>query len=96
MKRVLCGPLRLPRPAVLARADALYERLRAAGVRVLYDDRPVRAGEKFADADLLGIPQRVILGDRSPQDDTYECVRRVDDQRSQVSFSALLETLAQA
>ena len=43
-------------------ADALYERLVAAGIEVLYDDRDVSPGVKFADADLLGIPVRLVLG----------------------------------
>lgn len=43
-------------------AERLYAELQAAGVEVLLDDRPLRAGAKFADADLLGIPWRVTLG----------------------------------
>jgi len=51
-------------PAVRAAADALYEGLLAAGVEVLYDDRDARPGIKFADAELLGIPHRLVLGER--------------------------------
>lgn len=46
-------------------ADALYDKLNAAGVSVLYDDRALRAGEKFADADLIGIPLRAVIGDKT-------------------------------
>jgi prolyl-tRNA synthetase len=46
-------------------ADEVYQTLEAAGVEVLYDDRDVRAGEKFADSDLIGIPTRVIVGDKT-------------------------------
>ncbi len=46
-------------------AEELYEKLRGAGVDVLYDDRDAGAGEKFADADLLGCPVRLTLGRRS-------------------------------
>ncbi len=49
-------------PEVAVAADALYERLVAAGAAVLYDDRDVSPGVKFADADLLGIPARVVVG----------------------------------
>ncbi len=42
-------------------AEKLYVELRDAGIEVLYDDRDVRPGEKFADADLLGIPHRVVV-----------------------------------
>lgn len=48
-----------------AATDALYTDLVAAGVSVLYDDRDIRAGEKFADADLIGIPLRIAIGDKS-------------------------------
>lgn len=44
-----------------ARAEEVYTKLQAAGVEVLHDDRNVRAGEKFADADLIGIPVRLVV-----------------------------------
>jgi len=46
-------------------AGAIYERLIAGGIEVLYDDRDLRAGEKFADADLIGIPVRVIVSEKT-------------------------------
>jgi prolyl-tRNA synthetase len=45
-------------------ADKLYSELNAAGVEVLYDDRDARPGVKFADAELLGIPHRLVVGER--------------------------------
>ena len=45
-------------------ADRLYAELTAAGIEVLYDDRDARPGVKFADAELLGIPHRLVVGDR--------------------------------
>jgi prolyl-tRNA synthetase len=45
-------------------SDRLYDELNAAGIEVLYDDRDARPGVKFADAELLGIPHRVVVGDR--------------------------------
>jgi prolyl-tRNA synthetase len=45
-------------------ADKLYADLTAAGIEVLYDDRDARPGVKFADAELLGIPHRVVVGER--------------------------------
>jgi prolyl-tRNA synthetase len=47
---------------VVATAKKIYEDLRAAGIEVLYDDRDERAGVKFKDADLVGIPYRVAVG----------------------------------
>lgn len=50
--------------AITAATDTLYEDLQNAGVEVLVDDRPARPGVKFADADLLGIPHRLTVGER--------------------------------
>ncbi|OHA19883.1 MAG: prolyl-tRNA synthetase [Candidatus Taylorbacteria bacterium RIFCSPHIGHO2_02_FULL_47_18] len=47
-------------------ADALYEKLQKEDIEVLYDDRDARAGEKFADADLIGIPLRAVVSDKTP------------------------------
>ena len=57
---------------VQAEADALYEALTKKGVKVLYDDRDVRPGEKFADSDLIGIPTRVVISERTLQEGTLE------------------------
>lgn len=50
---------------VVSEADALYDELRGKGISVLYDDRDARPGEKFADADLIGIPHRVVVSTRN-------------------------------
>jgi prolyl-tRNA synthetase len=58
-------------------AEKLYEELKAAGIDVLYDDRDAGPGEKFADAELLGVPLRLTLGKRSLESGTVEAqVRR--------------------
>ncbi|MDE2251800.1 MAG: proline--tRNA ligase [Gammaproteobacteria bacterium] len=65
---VVLIPLNLQKSApVRAAADALYAVLTAAGIEVLYDDRDARPGVKFADAELLGIPHRLVLGERGLQ-----------------------------
>jgi prolyl-tRNA synthetase len=62
---VVLIPLNLQKSArVRAAADALYAALTGAGIDVLYDDRDARPGVKFADAELLGIPHRLVLGER--------------------------------
>ncbi len=48
-------------------ADALYDKLEKAGTETLYDDRALRAGEKFADADLIGIPLRAVVSEKTPK-----------------------------
>lgn len=61
---------------VSALADSLYDEMVLAGVEVLYDDRDARAGEKFADSDLIGIPYRVIVGKDALATGSYELVNR--------------------
>jgi prolyl-tRNA synthetase len=62
---VVVVPLNLQKSArVRAAAEALYAELSAAGFDVLYDDRDARPGVKFADAELLGIPHRIVVGER--------------------------------
>jgi prolyl-tRNA synthetase len=78
---------------VVNQADELYERLTASGVEVLYDDRDARAGEKFADADLMGIPYRVVISDKTIAAGTYELKARQADEAKQVSGAELLKTL---
>lgn len=57
-------------------ADKLYDSLTEAGVEVLYDDRVASAGEKFAEADLLGLPYRVIVSDKTLVEGRFELKER--------------------
>ncbi|CAB4871392.1 unannotated protein [freshwater metagenome] len=57
-------------------AERLYETLREAGIEVLLDDRDAGAGEKFADAELLGCPLRLTVGRRSLEDGLAEAQGR--------------------
>ncbi len=59
-------------------ADRLYAELTAAGIEVLYDDRDARPGVKFADAELLGIPHRVVVGERGLEAGKLEYRNRRD------------------
>lgn len=80
--------------ATVNRASELYETLQQKGIEVLYDDRDMRPGEKFADADLLGIPYRIVVSDRS-DGETYEFKRRSDSEPSQASEAAIIRELCQ-
>lgn len=81
-------------PDVTRAADDLYEELTAKGVRVLYDDREeARAGEKFADADLIGLPYRVIVSDKTLAASTFEFKSRVSDQAEHISRQELMQRL---
>ncbi len=76
------------REEVVRAADALYDALLTQGIDVLYDDRDLRAGEKFADSDLIGIPRRVIVSERS-LGGAYETVDRASGTVSQQTVESL-------
>ena len=77
-------------PEVVKQSDELYERLGKEGVEVLYDDRDVRPGQKFADADLLGIPYRVVISDKTVDAGKFELKERTSDAAKQVDIDELL------
>lgn len=68
--------LRSDDEAVKSAADKLYKDLTDAGFEVIYDDRPVSAGWMFSDADLLGVPVRVIISPKTLQRGMFEVVTR--------------------
>jgi prolyl-tRNA synthetase len=78
---------------VIGQADELYNRLTEADVGVLYDDRDMRAGEKFADADLMGVPYRLVVSDKTQAAGSYEFKARRSDKVEQVSEAELLKRL---
>lgn len=61
-------------------ADGIYLALRERGVEVLYDDRDLRAGEKFADSDLIGIPYRVVVSRKTKEEGKFEVVTRASGE----------------
>lgn len=75
---------------VVAYADALYDELVAAGIEPLYDDRDIRAGEKLADSDLIGIPTRIIIGKDTLGSGQVEVVNRATGETKRVSRENLL------
>ena len=75
--------------AVREAADALYEQLKAAGVDVLLDDRDERAGVLLNDSELLGIPHRVVIGDRGLKTGEVEYQARRDAESQAVALDAV-------
>jgi len=71
--------------AVAGAAENIYRQLLDAGVEVLYDDRDLRGGPKFKDADLLGIPVRVTVGQKSLADGSVELKLRRESQSRKVA-----------
>jgi prolyl-tRNA synthetase len=77
----------------VAHADALYDELSAKGVEVLYDDRDERPGNKFADAELMGIPYRVTVSDRLLEAGQYEFTPRTGGETILLTRDELLDKL---
>ena len=71
-------------------AETLYQKLIQQGVEVLYDDRDVRPGEKFADAELMGIPYRVTVSDRLVEAGQYEYTIRGNGETNLLTETELL------
>ncbi len=73
--------------------DDLYAKLRAAGVDPLYEDRNERAGAKFADMDLIGVPWQIIVGPRGIKNGVVEFKNRASGEREEISAESALARL---
>lgn len=78
---------------VMSEADRVYEILKESGIDVLYDDRDARAGEKFADADLIGVPIRIVVSEKTMAEGGVELATRKGGGATIVSDSDILERL---
>ncbi len=78
---------------VRAQAEELYQKLTEAGIEALFDDRDMRAGEKFNDADLIGIPLRVIISEKTAASGAYECAHRSTGAIDHMTASTLINTV---
>lgn len=79
---------------VAAAADKLYQELTAAGREVLYDDRDAGAGQKFADADLIGLPIRITVSKRTLEQESVEWKARGEEEAKMVKLSDVAKELA--
>jgi prolyl-tRNA synthetase len=80
--------------AQMEAAEKLYTELNAAGIETLLDDRDERAGVKFKDADLIGIPYRIVTG-RSLKDGKLEVVERATKKSQEIPLDEVVSTLKQ-
>jgi len=87
--------LKLDAPGVRETAEKLYAELQAAGIEVLYDDRDARPGVQFADADLLGIPFRIIVGERNLANGDLEWKRRDTGESGTIKLEGAVLTIAE-
>ncbi len=71
-------------------AEKIYQELRATGIEVLYDDRDTPAGEKFSDADLMGMPYRITIGKRSIERGVVEVKKRTSEESEEVKIDEII------
>ena len=95
--RPTSGAINLHRSdAVREAAERLYAELSALGFEVLYDDRDARPGVKFADAELIGIPHRLVVSERNLADDAVEYRHRRDEESRTVKRDTVLKMLQES
>ena len=73
--------------------EETYAKLQDAGIEVLYDDRDERAGTKFNDMDLIGLPWQLVVGPRGVAKGVVELKRRADAEREELSLDSALARL---
>ncbi|MGJ0431364.1 proline--tRNA ligase [Methylobacter sp.] len=74
-------------------SEKLYQDLQAAGIEVLFDDRKVRAGFMFSDMELIGIPHRIVVGDRGLDTGTVEYKARTEQDSQEIPFTEIIDFL---
>jgi prolyl-tRNA synthetase len=92
---VVIVPINLQKsPRVREATESLYDELLALGVEVLLDDRDARPGVKFADCDLLGIPHRIVIGERALDAGEAEYKHRRDSDAGRLPLDGLADEVA--
>ena len=89
-------PLNMKDPKTVEVAEKLYKELWEKGIEVLMDDREERAGVKFKDADLIGIPTQVILGEKNLKDGLVEIKDRKTKETIKVKIEEVVERMKSA
>jgi prolyl-tRNA synthetase len=93
---VLVLPLDMSDEKIVACAEEVYATLQAEALDVLLDDRDERPGPKFKDADLIGVPLRVVIGKGYLRAGTLELQRRLDHSRTEVPPAQLVSAVREA
>jgi prolyl-tRNA synthetase len=94
---VVLVPINMHRSeAVREAAEALYAELSGMGLEVLLDDRDVRPGVKFADAELIGVPHRLVVSDRGLEAGELEYRHRRDSESRNLNREAALNLLKES
>ena len=90
---VICPVNMVKSDAVKEAAEALYQELSAAGVDVLFDDRPLRPGAMFADMELIGVPHRLVLSDKLLANQEVEYRGRLDSESTVIRRDQVMEKI---
>ena len=88
--QVIILPLDVTNPLIMQAAESFYQELKSCGMEVLFDNRDERAGVKFKDADLLGIPLQVIVGKESSKNNLLELKYRSTGEKFTQSAPEIL------
>ncbi len=91
--QVVVVPLQVQNATVMEQATAIEKSLTAAGIEVLTDDRDQRPGVKFKDADLIGVPLRVVVGERGLKEGTVELKWRSEAAARQIPAATAAELI---
>ena len=81
---------------IIQRAEAIYETFLGQDYEILYDDRDITAGEKFADADLIGIPLRLVISEKTLKENSVEIKKRNESKTQLVKINELQKFLLKA
>jgi prolyl-tRNA synthetase len=81
------------KPEAKSAAEKIYANLENKGIEILYDDREAGAGEKFADADLIGCPYRIVISEKTLEKDCVEVKKRNSEKAELVKISELVKQL---
>jgi prolyl-tRNA synthetase len=76
---------------IVKNADEIYSRLTGSGISVLYDDRDERAGAMLKDADLMGIPLRLVVSEKTIAQDSVEFKKRTEENTKLVPISDVIK-----
>lgn len=94
--QVIISPINMHKSSmVYSKAEALYNELIANNIETLFDDRKERPGKMFADADLLGIPHRIIISERSLEKSEVEYKSRTSTDTSSIFLSEIIQFIKQ-
>lgn len=91
--QVIVVPVNARKEDQMEAAQSLYDELQAQGLEVLLDDRDERAGVKFKDADLIGIPVRITVGPKSLQENQVEVKKRWENETTNIAMDQVIDAI---